>query len=207
MLYLVHNLARYLTYSVIVNPSERIFPHTLHSFHNERQHEVRFLQDFSLEIREPGRAETVIDDPRYSLSNIDDCARFQSWLRHKQSVETFEVETVTACKKQELAYKIGLKIWQDASDGPSISLFANNWTDKRNADMHLEFPIGLFKSGGTLGKGDTSRKIRLEFEKPSIESVSSRRKVGGRKSKGLNSFNMFSSMLILHRYDSRPRYD
>jgi hypothetical protein len=179
-----------LTSNIIVNPLERVFPHTLHSFHGQL-HEVRFLQVFSLEIREPGhRSKTVIDDPEYSFDSIDDCERFQSWLRCKQSVKTFEVETVTACKKMKLADYVCLKIWQDAFDGPSISILANNWTKMEKADMNLEFPIGSFKSDDRLGQPNRSKTLQLEFEAPEVpgkEPVNFWGKIGFRKSKGLIS--------------------
>jgi hypothetical protein len=174
-----------------VNPSENFFPHTLHSA-NGQPHEVYFLRDFSLEIREPGqKPQIVLDDPRYLFANRDDCARFQSWLRCKQSVKTFEIETVTA-SKEKLADDMGLKIWQDAFDGPSVSLFASQLTCDQRVGMNLEFPIGLFKHDESLGKAIKSKKpplkIKLEFELCRKQSTISLKGFSlRRKSKGFTS--------------------
>lgn len=183
-------------HSITVNPNESFFPHTLHSSIGE-PHEVYFLQDFSLEIRETGKQpRIVIDDPRYLFEKEEDCARFQSWLRCKQSMQTFEIETITANKKKEVAHDVGLKIWQDLFDGPSLSLFANKLTEEKRANMNVEFPIDLFKCDDSLGKATKSKKpskeVKLEFEVRRKESTRSLRLFGRRKSgKGSPSSSTF----------------
>lgn len=149
----------------------------------------------------------VADDPWYSFDTIDDCARFQSWLRHKQSLETFEVETVAACNKQKLADDVCLKIWQDELDGPSISLFANNWTVEKKADMHLEFPIGWFKDERSLGQAGKFTKLHFEYESSGRKSSNILSKIRSRKSKGLMFSVIFLLMLMLYRYDRKRTYN
>jgi hypothetical protein len=197
------------THALTVNPSDSFFPHTRHSAIRS-PNEVYFLRDFSLGITETGQPpQTIIDDPRYLFAKKDDCARFQSWLRRKQSVETFEIETIKA-SEEEVAHNVGLKVWQDAFDGPSLSLFANKLTTDKRADMNLEFPIGLFKCDKSLGKTVKSKKtpktIKLEFEIPKKESIISFKRLSLRRnSQGLAFSHTWLLTLILHRNRHRPR--
>lgn len=180
-----------------MTPSDRIFPHTVHTL-NGSPDEVYFLQDFDLEIREKGEDPRIVkDDPRYLFINSNDCAQFQSWLRDKESVQTFEVSTVKSSKVKDIADDVAIKIWQDTSEGPSLSLFANGLTRSQRADKHWEFPISWFKYDESLGQAGKSNKVKLEFIMPSKESKKDAKRSSLRKnSKGTNSPSMFSMMLM-----------
>ena len=119
----------------------------------EKPLEVSFLQEYTITYNRnpfPHR-----EDPHYNFKSAEDRDQFQSRVRNKTLVQTFEVNAIATKALSNLggASDQHLKLWRDPdTNRHSLSFFSN----KANHQSHLEVAVDSFslpsetKSGGAL---------------------------------------------------------
>ncbi|KAL9130767.1 MAG: hypothetical protein Q9217_001115 [Psora testacea] len=125
---------------------------------------VSFLQEHAIIIN---GLERYNDDPVYKFVQAEDCNMFQSSIRNKNLMCTFEISKIASevsRDKGEATFQ-HLKLWKNFSNQDHAITFFANLRDLR----HMEFPVAWFQA---LVEMDKEKPIRLEFHKPKRSSRS-----------------------------------
>ncbi len=150
--------------SYVVPSDKETYPFTKHSAF-KKPLEVSFLQHA---VAYDG--ESYID-PLYDFEIARDRDRFQSHVRNKESVQTFEVNAIATKASSDLgkASDQHLKMWRDPDTiGHSLTFFSNY----ANPPCHLEFPIECFSE---QLESRSRGVLRLTFRTQDGASVKSRK--------------------------------
>jgi hypothetical protein len=161
-----------------VPPDEDLYPYTRHISLEKRTSdegliEVWFGQRHQIVLR----GQTYLDDPHYRFKTAKEGNEFQSRIRDKELLYTFDIDQISSRAKTrygEASYE-QLKLWRNL-DNPQhfLTFFANNIDPPR----HMEFPIAWFQP---LTETKDGKPVRLEFLVPEKRKFSFRRTSTERK--------------------------
>ena len=145
--------------SNVVPPIRDSHPYTKHAS-LERPLEVSFLHNHLIVV--PGRSK-YRDDPHYTFTTSEDYSDFQSSIRDKKLLRSFEVDKISSRVSSDSgeASDQHLKLWRNFDNQQhSLTFFANNST-RSEGPCHREFPVAWFRH---LTETGSDGHIRIEFQ-------------------------------------------